>query len=173
MRQYIGLIHKDPGSDYGVSFPDLPGCVTAGLDLDDARRMAEDTLALHLAGMAEDEEADTGALLAGRRDGGSGEPRCSRHFRQGAAGNDQSSPGQHDHSRGRVGADRQVRRRVRLHAFRFFPACGKKRRYERLQPQRRMRRGLTKRKGAQGIADRRLRFATARPDKAFANRSPP
>jgi predicted RNase H-like HicB family nuclease len=50
------LIHKDPGSDYGVSFPDLPGCVTAGLDLDDARRMAEDALALHLAGMAEDEE---------------------------------------------------------------------------------------------------------------------
>ena len=31
LRQYIALIHKDPGSDYGVSFPDLPGCVTAGL----------------------------------------------------------------------------------------------------------------------------------------------
>ena len=56
MRQYIALIHKDPGSDYGVSFPDLPGCVTAGVDLDDARRMAEEALALHLAGMAEDEE---------------------------------------------------------------------------------------------------------------------
>jgi predicted RNase H-like HicB family nuclease len=48
MRQYIALIHKDAGSDYGVSFPDLPGCVTAGLDLDDARRMAEEALALHL-----------------------------------------------------------------------------------------------------------------------------
>jgi predicted RNase H-like HicB family nuclease len=56
MRQYIALIHKDPGSDYGVSFPDLPGCVTAGLDLDHARRMAEEALALHLAGMTEDEE---------------------------------------------------------------------------------------------------------------------
>lgn len=56
MRQYIALIHKDAGSDYGVSFPDLPGCVTAGVDLDDARRMAEDALALHLAGMAEDED---------------------------------------------------------------------------------------------------------------------
>jgi predicted RNase H-like HicB family nuclease len=56
MRQYIALIHKDPGSDYGVSFPDLPGCVTAGVDLDEARRMAEEALALHLAGMAEDEE---------------------------------------------------------------------------------------------------------------------
>src|ERR1700677_1380068 len=49
MRQYIALIHKDAASDYGVSFPDLPGCVTAGLDLDDARRMAEEALdALHL-----------------------------------------------------------------------------------------------------------------------------
>jgi predicted RNase H-like HicB family nuclease/uncharacterized protein (DUF1778 family) len=57
MRQYIALIHKDPDSDYGVSFPDLPGCVTAGVDLDDARGMAEEALALHLAGMAEDGEA--------------------------------------------------------------------------------------------------------------------
>ena len=56
MRQYIALIHKDAGSDYGVSFPDLPGCVTAGLDLDDARAMAEEALALHLGGMAADEE---------------------------------------------------------------------------------------------------------------------
>ena len=56
MRQYIALIHKDPGSDYGVSFPDLPGCVTAGVDLDDARAMAEEALSLHLDGMAEDGE---------------------------------------------------------------------------------------------------------------------
>jgi predicted RNase H-like HicB family nuclease len=56
MRQYTALIHKDAGSDYGVSFPDLPGCVTAGVDLDDARGMAEEALALHLAGMAEDDE---------------------------------------------------------------------------------------------------------------------
>jgi predicted RNase H-like HicB family nuclease len=56
MRQYIALIHKDSGSDYGVSFPDLPGNVTAGVDLDDAMRMAEEALALHLAGMAEDGE---------------------------------------------------------------------------------------------------------------------
>src|ERR1700734_1811128 len=56
MHQYIALIHKDADSDFGVSFPDFPGCVTAGVDLDDARRMAEEALALHLAGMAEDEE---------------------------------------------------------------------------------------------------------------------
>jgi predicted RNase H-like HicB family nuclease len=54
MRQYIALIHKDAASKYGVFFPDLPGCVTAGLDLDDARRMAQEALRLHLEGMEED-----------------------------------------------------------------------------------------------------------------------
>lgn len=57
MRQYIALIHKDADSDYGVSFPDLPGCVTAGVDLDDARRMADEALALHLDGLEQDGEA--------------------------------------------------------------------------------------------------------------------
>jgi predicted RNase H-like HicB family nuclease len=57
MRHYIGLIHKDADSDFGVSFPDLPGVVTAGTTLDDARNMAEEALALHLEGLAEDGEA--------------------------------------------------------------------------------------------------------------------
>src|ERR1700722_11582415 len=57
MRQYIAIIHKDADSDFGVSFPDLPGVVTAGVDLDDARRMAEEALALHLRGMEEDGES--------------------------------------------------------------------------------------------------------------------
>jgi predicted RNase H-like HicB family nuclease len=57
MRQYIGLIHKDPESDYGVSFPDLPGCITTGTDLDDARVMATEALALHLEGLIADGEA--------------------------------------------------------------------------------------------------------------------
>lgn len=30
MRQYIALIHKEADSDYGVSFPDLPGAINAG-----------------------------------------------------------------------------------------------------------------------------------------------
>ena len=57
MRSYIALIHKEAASDYGVSLPDLPGCVTAGTTLDEARAFAEEALALHLAGMAEDGEA--------------------------------------------------------------------------------------------------------------------
>ena len=54
MSNYIALIHKAHDSDYGVSFPDLPGCVTAGATLDEAREMAEEALALHLEGMVED-----------------------------------------------------------------------------------------------------------------------
>ena len=54
---YIGLIHKEAKSDYGVSFPDFPGVVTAGKDLDDARAMAEEALALHIDGVLEDGEA--------------------------------------------------------------------------------------------------------------------
>ncbi len=57
MRQYIGLIHKDARSDYGVSFPDFTGCITAGRTLDEARAMAEEALALHIEGMAADGEA--------------------------------------------------------------------------------------------------------------------
>jgi predicted RNase H-like HicB family nuclease len=54
---YIAYLHKDLDSDYGVSFPDFPGCVTAGRTLQEARRNAEEALELHIAGMAEDREA--------------------------------------------------------------------------------------------------------------------
>ena len=57
MNHYIALIHKEPGSDYGVSFPDLPGVITAGTSLDEARAMAEEALAFHIEGMIEDGEA--------------------------------------------------------------------------------------------------------------------
>lgn len=53
---YIAYLHKDCKSDFGVSFPDFPGCVTAGKSLDEARRRAPDALAFHIAGMMEDGE---------------------------------------------------------------------------------------------------------------------
>lgn len=56
MGHYIALIHKQTDSDYGVSFPDLPGCVTAGATMDEARALAVEALALHLEGMSEDVE---------------------------------------------------------------------------------------------------------------------
>ncbi len=57
MTQFIALIHKDSDSDYGVSFPDLPGCISAGAALDEARAMAQEALALHVEGMLADGEA--------------------------------------------------------------------------------------------------------------------
>ena len=57
MRHYIALIHEEPGSDYGVSFPDFPGCITVGADLDEARARAEEVLVFHVEGMIEDGEA--------------------------------------------------------------------------------------------------------------------
>jgi predicted RNase H-like HicB family nuclease len=51
---YIAYLHKDRNSDFGVSFPDFPGCITAGKTLDEAHRMAAEALAFHIAGMVED-----------------------------------------------------------------------------------------------------------------------
>ena len=57
MRHYIGLIHKQADSDFGVSFPDFPGLATAGTTLDEARVMAEEALAFHIDGLLQDGEA--------------------------------------------------------------------------------------------------------------------
>ncbi|MFC1889446.1 type II toxin-antitoxin system HicB family antitoxin [Thermodesulfobacteriota bacterium] len=56
MSNYIAIIHKDPDSDFGVSFPDFPGCVSAAGTLDEAKDMAKEALSLHLRGMIEDGE---------------------------------------------------------------------------------------------------------------------
>jgi predicted RNase H-like HicB family nuclease len=57
MRQYVGLIHKEDASDYGVSFPDFPGVVAAGASLAEARELAEQALAFHVEGLIDDGEA--------------------------------------------------------------------------------------------------------------------
>lgn len=51
---YIAYLHKDRDSDFGVSFPDFPGCITAGKTLEEARRMAVEALAFHVEGMVQD-----------------------------------------------------------------------------------------------------------------------
>lgn len=53
---YPVVIHKDVGSDYGVTVPDLPGCFSAGGTLDEALKMAQEAAELHLEGMLEDGE---------------------------------------------------------------------------------------------------------------------
>jgi predicted RNase H-like HicB family nuclease len=44
MPHYIALIHKDSDSCYGVSFPDIPGVVTAGDTVDEAMQQAGQVL---------------------------------------------------------------------------------------------------------------------------------
>jgi len=54
--EYIAYLHKDKKSDYGVSFPDFPGCITAGSTLEEAGARSAEALAFHVAGMREDGE---------------------------------------------------------------------------------------------------------------------
>ncbi len=56
MVSYIAVVHKDPGSDFGISFPDFPGCITAGDTIDQAKNMAQKALPFHIKGMLEDGE---------------------------------------------------------------------------------------------------------------------
>lgn len=57
MKRYIAIIHKDKDSDYGVVFPQFPGCVSAGDTYDEAVQNAAEALALHVTGMRADGEA--------------------------------------------------------------------------------------------------------------------
>jgi predicted RNase H-like HicB family nuclease len=50
---YIAIIHKDDDSDFGVSFPDFPGCISAGQSLDEAKDMALEALTGHIEVMRE------------------------------------------------------------------------------------------------------------------------
>ena len=38
------LIHKDKGSSYGVTVPDLPGCFSVGDTLDESMAMAREAI---------------------------------------------------------------------------------------------------------------------------------
>jgi predicted RNase H-like HicB family nuclease len=53
MLQFIGIIHKDGDSDYGISFPDFVGCVSAGKDVDEVLAMAHEALQGHIDTMRE------------------------------------------------------------------------------------------------------------------------
>lgn len=53
MASYIAYLRKDRDSDYGVEFPDLPGCVTAGRTLEEAKAMAAEALAGHVSVLQE------------------------------------------------------------------------------------------------------------------------
>jgi len=53
MAQFVGVIHKDKHSEYGVSFPDFPGCVSAGKTMQQAYDMGREALRGHIETMTE------------------------------------------------------------------------------------------------------------------------
>ena len=55
-KDYPIVIHKDPDSDYCVTVPDLPGCITAGDTLDDAQNQALEAIQCHIEGLLLDGE---------------------------------------------------------------------------------------------------------------------
>jgi predicted RNase H-like HicB family nuclease len=52
--RYIAFIHKEPYSCYGVSFPDFPGCTSAGDTLDEAVANGVEALSGHVRVMEAD-----------------------------------------------------------------------------------------------------------------------
>jgi predicted RNase H-like HicB family nuclease len=52
--RYLVRINKDPGSDWGASVPDLPGCVATGKTIDSTLRRIQGAIQLHLRGMRVD-----------------------------------------------------------------------------------------------------------------------
>ena len=54
---YLALFeYDDTDSHLGIVFPDVPGCVSCGKDMEDAFRMAHEALSFHLDSMQEDGE---------------------------------------------------------------------------------------------------------------------
>lgn len=51
---FIALVDKDHDTSYGVSFPDVPGCISAGDTFEEAMDNAAEALAGHLAVMEAD-----------------------------------------------------------------------------------------------------------------------
>ena len=60
--RYIAFVHKDEDSCFGVSFPDFPGCISAGDTLDEAVANAAEALQGHVQMM----EADGDEVSAAR-----------------------------------------------------------------------------------------------------------
>lgn len=51
MTPFVAFIHKESKSDFGVSFPDFPGCITAGKTMQEAYALAQEALNGHIEAM--------------------------------------------------------------------------------------------------------------------------
>ena len=54
--RYPVVLHKDPESDYGVTVPDVPGCFSAGSNIDEALQAVKEAIECHLEGLLMDDE---------------------------------------------------------------------------------------------------------------------
>ena len=54
--KYPVVIHKDENSDYGVTFPDLLGCFSAGETIEEALANAQEAAECHIEGLLIDSE---------------------------------------------------------------------------------------------------------------------
>lgn len=52
----IALIHREEKA-WGISFPDFPGCISAGNSLEEVLREGREALEFHIEGMVEDNES--------------------------------------------------------------------------------------------------------------------
>jgi len=54
--RYPVVIHKEKGSDYGVTVPDLPGCFSAGRTMQESLEAVREAVVTHIEGMLLDGE---------------------------------------------------------------------------------------------------------------------
>ena len=52
MRRYA-VVYEKATSNWGAYVPDLPGCITTGLTLEETKRNIREAIALHLEAMEE------------------------------------------------------------------------------------------------------------------------
>ena len=64
MVHYIGVVHQEGESAFGIHFPDVKGCFSAADNLNDLLPNATEALALHLEDEALPEPRDIAALRA-------------------------------------------------------------------------------------------------------------
>ncbi len=53
MHHFIGIVHKGEDTDYGICFPDFPGCISAGSTMEELIAMAREALQAHIHVMQE------------------------------------------------------------------------------------------------------------------------
>jgi len=54
--KYPVYLEKDSDSDFGVSVPDLPGCFSAGVTIEEALENAQEAILTHVEGLLMDNE---------------------------------------------------------------------------------------------------------------------